>query len=431
MDELVVLMGDRVAGRVVRMEGQRLRLRYDDAYRSDAGATPVSVSMPLEVDEHPHDRVWPWLWGLLPDNEEVITRWARHFQVARTTPFALLGTPVGEDCAGAVRFCAPERVEALLADRGSVTWLSDADIAGRLRDLRRDTTAWLGRGFTGQFSLAGAQAKTALLLESGRWGTPSGSRATTHILKPALLGFDDHDLNEHLCLAAAGRVGLTVASSEVRMFEDEPALVVRRYDRVDQDGEWHRVHQEDLCQALSVHPDLKYQNQGGPTPARIAGLFREVMPPSVADRAASRFADALAWNWVIAGTDAHAKNYSLLLAGRQVRLAPLYDVASALPYGVHERRLRMAMKVGGEYDVHPGRNIWPKAAKELSLDPDQLVARVAEICARAPDAFREAASDASVQRLGRELPERLVDLVAARAARCLRVTESEASTDAS
>jgi hypothetical protein len=35
----------------------------------------------------------------------------------------------------------------------------------------------------------------------------------------------------------------------------------------------------------------------------------------------ARFADALIWNWVIGGTDAHAKNYSLLLAGDQVRLA--------------------------------------------------------------------------------------------------------------
>lgn len=26
---------------------------------------------------------------------------------------------------------------------------------------------------------------------------------TTHILKPAIAGFDDHDLNEHLCLRAA------------------------------------------------------------------------------------------------------------------------------------------------------------------------------------------------------------------------------------
>lgn len=47
------------------------------------------------------------------------------------------------------------------------------------------------------FSLAGAQAKTALHLDTvtGQWGDPSGAIPTTHILKPAITGFDDHDLN--------------------------------------------------------------------------------------------------------------------------------------------------------------------------------------------------------------------------------------------
>jgi len=62
--------------------------------------------------------------------------------------------------------------------------------------------------------------------------------------------------------------------------------------------------------------------------------------------------DALAWNWLIAGTDAHAKNYSLLLAGNDVRLAPLYDVASALPYGMHERTLRA---YGGRWDAYSSK----------------------------------------------------------------------------
>ena len=47
------------------------------------------------------------------------------------------------------------------------------------------------------------------------------------------------------------------------------------------------------------------------------------------------------------------------LAGDQVRLAPLYDVASALPYGTHERRLRFAMKIGDDYAVFRYRSPWP------------------------------------------------------------------------
>ncbi len=329
-------------------------------------------------------------------------------------------TPIGEDCAGAVRFAAPEDIERVLNRPGEVTWLSEADVAQRLRELREDATAWLGRSFSGQFSLAGAQAKTALLSRDGRWGAPSGAIPTTHILKPAAGGLDDHDLNEHLCLDAARRVGLVAARTAIARFEDETAVVVTRYDRIPGPGERvTRVHQEDLCQALGVGPSRKYQNEGGPSAGQIARLLRDVMPPSVAEDAVWRFADALIWNWLIAGTDAHAKNYSLLLSADQVRLAPLYDVASALPYGMHERKLRFAMKIGSSYDVELRRSTWPRAARDLGLDTDTLLARVRQLATVTPEAFADAIGEAAITELGRDLPGALLDLVAERVRRCL------------
>jgi serine/threonine-protein kinase HipA len=331
----------------------------------------------------------------------------------------LLATPVGEDCAGAVRFAPPDQLERVLGRGGEVTWLTEDEVAQRLRELREDSTAWLGRSFTGQFSLAGAQAKTALLLDGKRWGVPSGSIPTTHILKPAIAGLDDHDLNEHLCLDAARRARLIAARSAIAQFADETAVVITRYDRIgDVDKGIARVHQEDLCQALGLPPSAKYQNDGGRTPARIARLFRDAMTPQAGEEAVRRFADALIWNWLIAGTDAHAKNYSVLLAGNQVRLAPLYDIASALPYGTHERKLRLAMKIGSSYDVVLQRNRWPDAARDLGLDAEALVERAGELARIAPDAFADAASAPEVVALQRELPGQLVRLVADRARRC-------------
>lgn len=421
-DELVVVLNGSVAGTLTRLENGRLHFEYDEAYRERPDATPLSLSMPMQVRAHADDRrrqtVSNYLWGLLPDNEAVLDRWARHYQVTASSAFALLGTPIGEDCAGAVAFCHAGDLERLLARPGTVDWLSEAEVAGRLRDLRRDATAWLGRRFTGQFSLAGAQAETALLYRDGRWGQPSGAMATTHILKPAVRGFDDHDLNEHLCLDAARRADLLAARSWIATFEDETVVVVARYDRRIRGEKILRIHQEDLCQALGIPPGRKYQNQGGPTPRAIAALFRRSMGPAAAADAVARFADALIWNWIIAGTDAHAKNYSLLLSGSEVRLAPLYDIASALPYGTHEKKLRLAMKVGDEYAVHPQRNTWPRAAQELGIDADRLVSRVRELAAAAPAAFADASAAPEVVALGRATPATLVDLVAERARRC-------------
>jgi serine/threonine-protein kinase HipA len=422
-DTLVVLIEDVVAGVVTRLAGGRLRFDYEEEYRERPEATPLSVSMPSVVRSHPDRAVTPWLWGLLPDNQAVLSRWARDFHFSASSPFSLLSSPVGRDCAGAVRFAASEDVDRLLDRPGSVTWLTDDEVAERLRLLREDSTAWLGQGFTGQFSLAGAQAKTALLHQDGRWGVPSGSAATSHILKPAVAGFDDHDLNEHLCLDAARRAGLVVARTRVARFGEQSAIVVNRFDRRFVDGALVRVHQEDLCQALGVPPGRKYQNEGGPSPREIAALIRNVMSPRVADEAIWRFFEALSWNWLIAGTDAHAKNYSLLLAGAQVRLAPLYDVASALPYGNDPRALRFAMKIGGDYRMVPHHNTWPMAAHELGLDPERAIARVRELAERTPDAFLEAGGEPEVAALRRPLPARLVDLVRDRVAACVAILD--------
>lgn len=420
--ELLVVIGDTVAATLTRLSAGRLRMDYRDEYRIRRAATPLSVSMPTQVASHADQTVTPWLWGLLPDNEAVLRRWARQFQASASSPFSMLGTPVGHDCPGAVRFASSDAVDELLTRPGQVIWLSEEEVAARLRELKRDGTLWLGSEFTGQFSLAGAQAKTALLYEDGRWGVPSGAAATSHILKPAVAGLDDHDLNEHLCMDAASRAGLLVARTWIARFEEESAIVVQRYDR-HRDGGLVRVHQEDVCQALGVPPSAKYEREGGPGVRDIARLFRQVMAPRTAEDAVWRLVDALAWNWLIAGTDGHAKNCSLLLSGGEVRLAPLYDVASALPYGEHERKLRFAMRLGGDYRAYPDRNPWPTAAADLGVSGDALVQRVGALADRTPDALRDAASTPDVVALDRRLPARLVDLVAGRVQRCQRILD--------
>ena len=119
-DTLLVVLEDAVAGTLSRLRGGQLRFDYDEEYRARAGATPLSLSMPTQVPSHADHVVTPWLWGLLPDNEVVLGRWARHFHVSARSPFSLLSTPVGEDCAGAVRFVAPEEVDRVLGRAGEV-----------------------------------------------------------------------------------------------------------------------------------------------------------------------------------------------------------------------------------------------------------------------------------------------------------------------
>jgi len=425
-EDLTVLLGGRVVGRLSQGEAGALSIAYDADYRDEVGAIPISVSMPLTDLIHAARVVRAFCQGLLPDNEGVLERWGRDFQVSPGNPFALLGH-VGEDCAGAVQFVRPERVEAMLARSGAIAPLTEERVAERLRTLRRDPSAWHLAG-TGQFSLAGAQAKTALHLDlsTGEWGDPSGAVPTTHILKPAIAGFDDHDLNEHLCLRAARIAGLRAATSRITSFGEERAIVVERYDRFPfGDGRVGRIHQEDMCQALGLPPSAKYQSEGGPSPEQIITLVRRVIGPPVAGLEVERFVDALALNWLIAGTDAHAKNYSILLVRGQTRLAPLYDVASSLPYDdMYLPRLRLAMRIASEYRVEAitGRH-WRAFAEQNGLDPDRTVARIDELARRLPEAFREAASADAVVALRSALPERLAAAVEKHVDACRRRLE--------
>jgi serine/threonine-protein kinase HipA len=419
---LVATLGGVRAGTLTQRDGGKLTFSYDPAYRQSPDAMPLSLSMPLSNADYQGPEVHAFCRGLLPDNDGVLERWGRDFHVSAGNPFALLAH-VGEDCAGAVQFVPEERVRALLANIGSVEPLTEEQVADRLRTLRRDPCAW-HLPASGQFSLAGAQAKTALHRDAvtGVWGDPSGVVATTHILKPAIAGFDDHDLNEHLCLRAAQIAGLRTASTSVRSFGGERAVVIERYDRRSgPGGSVLRVHQEDTCQSLGLSPTVKYQSEGGPSPEQIVTLIRRaVAPAAVAETEIGRFVDALALNWLIAGTDAHAKNYSLLITAWQVRLAPLYDVASILPYDdVHLPKLRLAMRIGSEYRVTAitGRH-WTAFAEKNQLDPEQVISRVDELAGRLPAAFRAAADDEEVTVLGSELPGRLAERVEEHVARC-------------
>lgn len=423
--ELHVLVDGRRAGVLDRLSNGRLHFEYDEPYRSLPGATPLSVGMSLQERSFPHSRIEPWIDGLLPDSDEVRQHWARRYRVTSASPFNLLSTVIGEDCAGGVQFVRPARLSALLSEPGSVEWLDDDDLQARLRRLRTEDAAWHGEGddrpgFEGRFSLAGRQRKTALLFEDGRWGVPAGRIPTTHILKPAIPGYADQEVNEHLCLAAARLAGIPAAESAVRVFGSETVIVVTRFDRVRIDGALTRIHQEDCCQALGVPPDRKYQSDGGPGPREVAGLLRSVIPGRDAEAGILRFADALIWNWLIGGTDAHAKNYSLLLRGSVVRLAPLYDITSGLPYG-NPHDLRMAMKLDDSYRLIAHRNPWPAVARMIGVPADALVERARHLCTAAPEAFAIAAADAGVQVLARKSTAHLVTHIERAATRCAKL----------
>jgi len=376
-------------GTVAQTSQGALSFAYDEDYRHDPESTPLSLSMPLAGDRHGNKPVRAYLDGLLPDSQPARQRWGREYNVSPNNPFALLRN-VGMDAAGAVQMLPVEVPATDAAARdGDVEWLTNDDFAAMAHDLAAHGEDWDPGRFGGRWSLAGAQPKMALHRNSdtGQWGIPRDSTPTTHIIKPAIEGFAQHHINEALCLRPATEAGLLAATVDLVEVADVQAVISYRYDRYqDETGRWVRVHQEDLCQALAVHPSLKYQSDGGPGVSDVADLLAR-LPVGDRELSVERFFKGLAFNILAGGTDAHAKNYSVVLIGPRAQVAPLYDVASAAPYSQCER-LSSPMKVGDHWKMlDVTAKDWERVGRRLGVPGDQAVAWVEDLRRSLPSAF--------------------------------------------
>ncbi|WP_420638761.1 HipA domain-containing protein [Candidatus Poriferisocius sp.] len=425
MDELFVLMGGESAG-ILRRDRGVISLDYDLDYLEHQESTPLSTSMSLDSRHHSGEHVAAWLDGLLPDDDRVRFLWASEFGVNEYSPFDLLSTKIGHDCAGAVQFCRPEELDALTARGGSQHPVTEDDIAGHLRVLAGDSAQWHRRGVVGgRFSLGGAQAKFALHRdESGRWWQPEGDAPTTHIFKPSIRGLPDQALVEHLTMETAHHLGLPVARTRIAEFDGHQAIIVERYDRRRSDRGVRRLHQEDMCQALGLRPRLKYQRTGGPSPFQIADHLWDWATD--ADLDVGRFVDALFYNWLIVGPDAHAKNYSIRLEPDGVALAPLYDVCSFLPWLVDEEatdRQPLSMSVGRGYSVGDAAHVtvWEAAAEQMDLEPGDLVERAVQMAEDLEAAMHAAVDGLPAEYRGKPVVGELVDWGVSRSARCWEI----------
>lgn len=124
----------------------------------------------------------------------------------------------------------------------------------------------------------------------------------------------------------------------------------------------------------------------------------------------TRFVRACAFNFVILGPDAHGKNFSVLIdsAGRY-RLAPLYDINSALPYDLEKAR-KLAMTIGGEGRWRSVAPIhWEKAARLCGYPPADALGHVSDIVARAPAAANQVLKQCRSAGLSTPVLTRLVD----------------------
>ena len=370
-----------------------LSLRYADRWRQTTGAFPLSVTMPLRAAPYTSEIISPWLANLLPE-EEQLRSLTRSLGLDQADSLAMLER-IGGDTAGALSF-------RLASDRSRWAYRPLTDLYGI------DTpAAALDRHFEDlgsrpflvgeegvRQSLAGGQKKSALAVldPDGRpvlrlpepgdvLAVPLHGAPSTLIVKPDNPNLPGITENEVWCLRMAAALGLEAAQATILQAEGRSAIAVLRYDRrLGRQGQLVRLHQEDFAQANGLPPGRKYER------GTLPGLDMKTLLETgrhVSARDALALLDQVIFNILVANTDAHAKNYSLILPlAEPPRLAPLYDVSSVLawPHVVQAFAQNIAGK-NRTADGIAGRH-WETIASEIGYRPTDVRNRVQELVDR-------------------------------------------------
>jgi serine/threonine-protein kinase HipA len=350
--------------------------------------------LPLRSERHRGAAVFNFFQNLLPDSDAILARMQARFQLDTTNPFDLLAA-IGRDCVGAIQLY-PLNTQIPPVTAMTATPLTETQIEALLAGYQ---SAPLGMTDSTDFriSLAGAQEKTALLWADEKWQLPSGSTATSHILKLPIGHLAHHNIdlrdsceNEWLCLQIAKAFGFATANAELAVFGEKKALVVERFDRRwSQSGQWlMRLPQEDFCQAMAIAPALKYQADGGPG---IEDAMKLLLGSRLAAADRETFFRAQILFWMLAAIDGHGKNFSLFIeAGSSYRMTPLYDIISAFPLfaggGIQEKKAKMAMALEGKNRQYHFAMIQPRhfisTAERVGFPPEKAIALIQQMAAQ-------------------------------------------------
>jgi serine/threonine-protein kinase HipA len=365
---------------------------YDSTWIGLRGAFPISITMPLGTGRIAPDTFLPWAANLLPESEQLRTL-GQLLGMARSDVIGLLSA-IGGDTAGALSIGRSGRT-------ASVHWRP----VDKQEDLERVIEELPNKPFlVGEegvsMSLAGVQTKLAVAIDdTGRVCIPMDGSPSTHILKPDAARLWGGVQNEAFCLTLARRMKIPTPNITTGQAGKRTYLLVQRYDRTNISGRWRRLHQEDFCQALGKPSSAKYEaNRTGIRGPTLKDMFdltrRHMFSTDIV-----QLLDMVVFNVLACNTDAHAKNYSIMVRGNGATLAPIYDVMCGEVWENVTKNL--AQKIAGKSrgDYLKGRH-WQRFARECGLNPRQVLDRVGTLAKSVMTEAEGAASEVAAMPAG-------------------------------
>lgn len=334
-------------GRLVDTGGSA-SFQYLDSYLDLPDASAISAVLPL--DPHPFDagKTRAVFQGLIPEGS--LRRAVEDsLRIDRGNYLELLSGLRNEPI-GALLFSEEEGVSGLPREYRQVG----------LDEIERFATASVSTALDltleSRISLAGAQTKVGLYHHgndgASGWYLPKGTAPSTHILKACAEAFPGETVCEALCMRTARELELDVADCYLlHVGSREPILVVERFDReIPRQGVElvgglpvpRRLHHEDMCQAMGLAPEMKYE----PSESNYLNMMANVLRRESADYNGDRFMLAYyeLFDYLVGNCDNHLKNWAMVWDGDwgRKRLAPLYDVVNTTEYPSLVREMGVA-----------------------------------------------------------------------------------------
>lgn len=347
MNELYLLFEGSIVGRFIPDENLRLDFLYDESWLKKSDSFAISISLPLQKDSHKYPKPNIFLENLLPE-EKIRANVERAFQIPVDSPYQFL-KEFGEDLAGA--FVISSNHAKIRYNTKKVPLpLSFVD---RAIDEGLNLYQAVAHEYGAKFSLAGAQDKFCAIYQDENLYLSKGGLPSTYIAKINLDFRNSQTVyNEYFCMKLAKKIGLNVPSV-LLIGGKYPILLVERYDRKNQGGRIHRIHQEDFCQAQSFPSGLKYEDKGGPSAVQNFSLIKNHSIQPIKDL--ESYLDWIAFNLIIGNNDGHSKNLSFLYQNSKCTLAPFYDLLSTAVYGNRFSK-SFAFNIGGTFRYDEIRN---------------------------------------------------------------------------
>ena len=170
-------------------------------------------------------------------------------------------------------------------------------------------------------------------------------------------------------LRLATRCDIRVPELRIERLDDESILLLRRFDRENVDGGYHRHR---MASALTM---LRAGD-----PATDNEKWSYLLLADELQRWSSRPAEdkaelyrRIVFNALISNSDDHARNHAVIAAGRDWRLSPAYDLTPNPQPGIEERCLALAC---GHYGRAARRENLVSAAPRFGLDADEANALI-------------------------------------------------------